>query len=135
MKRFLVSVLAILVLLANTGLNLHMHYCMGHLVGIGLSEHSKETPCRKCGMTKSSDQDGCCRDVQKLVKDDEAKTVHSTPSKADITDPLFSPSSNLFDPWVEACSLPRDIYFSLIAAPPDIGIDCPKYITYRSLLI
>lgn len=68
MKRFLVTILAMLYLGASTGATIHLHYCMGKLVDIKLS-YSEAKKCGKCAMKKSTScAKSCCKDEHKTVK-------------------------------------------------------------------
>ena len=64
MKRFLVTILAMLYLASVTGANIHLHYCMGVLVSWKLNEKNSQNKCSKCGMTSKK---GCCEDKHKFV--------------------------------------------------------------------
>jgi hypothetical protein len=70
MKRFFVSILAVLYLASASGATVHLHYCMGHLIGTTLGS-GDEHNCNKCGMTKKSGK-GCCKDEYKIVKTDQS---------------------------------------------------------------
>lgn len=68
MKKFIVTILALIYLTATTGATVHLHYCMGELVELNLSP-SETGKCGKCGMDKAPDVDnGCCKDEQNQVK-------------------------------------------------------------------
>lgn len=52
-----------------------MHYCMGKLSDWGLGLNKSKT-CVICGMEEAdSNDDGCCKDEYKFLKDDSAKKV------------------------------------------------------------
>jgi len=68
MKKFIVSILAVLYLGLSTGATVHMHYCMGKLVGSSLWHNEKSDLCSKCGMKKSISKNKCCKDEHKVVK-------------------------------------------------------------------
>ena len=74
MKRFFASVMAFLYLSTSMGATLHLHYCMGKLVGWGLKSH-ESAACAFCGMEKKTDSStgiftkkNCCRDDHKEIK-------------------------------------------------------------------
>jgi hypothetical protein len=71
MKKAFVAILALLYISTATGATIHMHYCMGKLVEWGLwPNRSKQ--CGRCGMEKlTQDDNGCCKDEQKLIKIDK----------------------------------------------------------------
>jgi hypothetical protein len=64
-KRFLVTILALLYLASVTGANLHMHYCMGVLVSWKLTDKHSTNKCSNCGMKSKK---GCCEDKYKFVR-------------------------------------------------------------------
>jgi len=79
MKKFLVTILALIYLSTSIGATVHMHYCMGKLADWGL-EHNKSKTCGQCGMEKSNEKDnGCCKDEHKFIKNDtDQKVVESS---------------------------------------------------------
>jgi hypothetical protein len=79
MKRFLVSIIAVLYLLAGSGLMMHQHYCMGELVDqkLGYLHESEEHACDRCGMRQKKDN-GCCESKTSIVKkvhDDQVNDI------------------------------------------------------------
>lgn len=78
MKRLLVAILAILYMGTSTGATIHLHYCMGRLIGWDLG-HKEPDACGKCGMKKGLSQSkGCCRDEHKQIKlDNDQKMAES----------------------------------------------------------
>lgn len=68
MKNFLVAILAIVYITTSTGVNVHVHYCMGEISDYGIGGNSNNT-CDKCGMKEIDGKgNGCCKDKVKLVK-------------------------------------------------------------------
>jgi hypothetical protein len=68
MKKLIVAILAVLYLGTSSGATLHLHYCMGKLVGMDLWSRSDNT-CGKCGMKKSAKAGkDCCKDEHKIIK-------------------------------------------------------------------
>lgn len=68
MKKLFVAILAVLYLGVSSGATLHMHYCMGKLLGVSLVE-KQSNKCGKCGMEKTAAPlSKCCKDEHKLVK-------------------------------------------------------------------
>ena len=63
MKKSLSIFFAFVYLLVSTGILLNVHYCGGKVNSVGFSFLAKKL-CA-CGI---SDDDGCCKDEQKLVK-------------------------------------------------------------------
>ena len=77
MKKFLVTILALVYLTASTGAAVQVHYCMGSLVGWKLWNGSSTHKCSTCGMEKKQ-KDHCCKDEIKFVKNDnDQKTAES----------------------------------------------------------
>lgn len=68
MKKFIVTILAMLYISSVTGATIHMHYCMGKLADWGLGQNKSKT-CGECGMEKSDEKNnGCCKDEHKFIK-------------------------------------------------------------------
>jgi len=68
MKKFLVSILAIVYLIVSSGATVHLHYCMGKLVSMGVLPN-KNDKCGKCGKEKiDGKNNGCCKDEYKQLK-------------------------------------------------------------------
>ena len=69
MKKFIVSILAVLYITTSTGAVVHLHYCMDKLIGWGLWDNKKMGgKCGTCGMNKTGKKKDCCKDENKLVK-------------------------------------------------------------------
>ena len=102
MKKFIVSILAVLYLSSSIGATVHLHYCMDKLIGWNL-EHSKIDRCSICGMGKIKKQKtkGCCKDEYKQFKlqnDQKAATSYQSiqlSSVAILTNFFITPSVNL----------------------------------------
>lgn len=127
MKKFLVTILAIIYLTTSVGATVHMHYCMDKLVAWGLGkEKSKVKACPSCGMVKTTTDKhcdkkskGCCKDEQKIVKLENDQKISETsfhlsiiPAEAII--PRFSDYS-----FEYAYSLTEE--YPLTNAPPRTG--------------
>jgi hypothetical protein len=74
MKKFVLSILALLYITASVGISFSLHYCMGKRAGWGLVHHQKDT-CDKCGMAKIG---GCCHDSNKVFKLDTDQQLTAT---------------------------------------------------------
>lgn len=76
MKKFIVSILALVYLSSSMGATVYRHYCMDKLVAWGLGhEKSSKKSCPYCGMDKTSqdkhcvkESKGCCKYEQSVVK-------------------------------------------------------------------
>jgi hypothetical protein len=79
MKKTVVFFLAFLYFTSSCEATVYLHYCMGKAVGISLlPDHSLS--CHRCGMKKSPDGKGCCKDEQKLIKTDKSQKLTDFPS-------------------------------------------------------
>jgi hypothetical protein len=87
MKKFFVSLLAIVYLAISVGVSVNVHYCMGTISGWGIGHHQSKS-CSKCGMEES--KGGCCKDENKIFKiNTDQKSNESvfqpiTPVQADL---------------------------------------------------
>ena len=73
MKKFLITITALVYLTVSSGATVNLHYCMGKLMSWDLSAKSK-SKCGSCGMEKSGHK-GCCNDEQKTFKVDKDQKV------------------------------------------------------------
>ena len=100
MKKFIVSILAVLYLSSSIGATVHLHYCMDKLIGWSL-EHSKGNRCSTCGMIKKQKAKSCCKDEYKQLKlqnDQKAAASYQSiqlSSVAILTNFFITPSVNL----------------------------------------
>jgi len=54
---------------ATVGATVRVHYCMEKFVGFELfHNNSTKDKCAKCGMKKSTNKKGCCKDETKQIK-------------------------------------------------------------------
>ena len=74
MKKFIVTILALVYLVSSAGATIHLHYCMDELVNWSLSEKPANN-CENCGMEKDG---GCCKDEHHFIKSNiDQKTAES----------------------------------------------------------
>ena len=66
MKKFAVTILALVYLTVSIGATVQLHFCMDKLIGWSLTNKTPEK-CGKCGMSKQGHK-GCCHDEQKVIK-------------------------------------------------------------------
>ena len=80
MKKLLLSILAILYITSSSGAVVHLHYCMNQFIGWAVWHNdSGKKECSNCGMDKTNQNKGCCKDEHKLVKvNNEQKTNNSS---------------------------------------------------------
>jgi len=70
MKKFIVAILSILYISSAAGATVHLHYCMGKLVDMGLW-HGKAPKCSNCESKKkmaATCSKKCCKDKHQQVK-------------------------------------------------------------------
>lgn len=68
-KNILNSLLAIVLLIATTGVTLNKHYCMGRLKSVAVNEHAQHC------FEGEAEQMPCCKDVSEVLKVEEITTV------------------------------------------------------------
>ena len=135
MIRFLTAIIAILFLVSTTGTTVHLHYCMGKLVG---ASHHAPTPkhkCARCGMIVDSQKNkGCCKDESKTFKSSEQqKTVDIdlfTCIKTLVAEPSFYFSNVQNIVYVQS-----NKQLFLAHAPPERLKHCPHIIFFRNIRI
>lgn len=135
MKRFLTAIIAILFLVSASGTTVHLHYCMGKLVG---ASHHAPTPkhkCARCGMVVDSQKSkSCCKDESKTFKSSEQQktTCNDFLSclKSFVAEKTiyFSFSENIF-------SNKTNQQLVLAHAPPERIVHCPSFIFHRNIRI
>ena len=128
MKKFLVTILALIYLASSVGATVHLHYCMGKLVNRSLG-HTKQhtTSCPYCGMGKSAADKhcvkaskGCCKDDQKQVKLKDDQKLSETDFKvAKISDELIYP---VFPGYSLAGISSMTEEYPVTHAPPQIAL-------------
>lgn len=78
MKKFAVSILAVLYLGLSSGATIHFHYCMGRLIGSSLVNNSAASDkCNKCGMPKKENGKSCCKDEFRNLKIEKDQNVNT----------------------------------------------------------
>ena len=75
MKKYIIFILAFLYLGLSTGATVHMHFCMGKLVGSSLWHNAISDLCSKCCMQKKASNNKCCKDEHKIVKIEQDQNV------------------------------------------------------------
>lgn len=132
MKQFIVILLALMYLATSTGATVHLHYCMDELVEQNFFKSSKEE-CGNCGMKKSQQKKGCCKDEHKQIKIESKHFVSEFAFKAaqdiSIVLPVFFPQ--LPEPHFTSISESHPVSH----APPDDDGGMPIYKRIRVFLI
>jgi hypothetical protein len=134
MKRFLVSILAVLYLATASGATVHLHYCMGKFVNASfVGEHGEDHECSKCGMT-TKQKKGCCKDEHKVIKTDPSQQTVKV--SFHLSDGFYFIPASCFHSCNQAVSDTRNNE-TLIAchAPPSQWRSCPIYIQVRNFRI
>ncbi len=133
MKRFIVTILTVFYMAGAMGATVHLHYCMGDFVNASLIHHD-EHKCDKCGMTKKSDNNGCCKDEHKTIKTAEH---HKSNATIDIVKHFVPhlPVALKYPTHTTSFIPSGNVVVASAHAPPDIGLSCPIYIRIRNLRI
>ncbi len=95
MKKLLLTILAFVYLGVSTGATIHIHYCMGKLVNVGLIDKSSAR-CDKCGMATKQQGKGCCHDEQHFVKVEKDQNT-ATAAYQLMQLPSFAVTTNYFE--------------------------------------
>ena len=74
MKKVFVFLLAILYMGSSCEASVYLHYCMGKPVSFSFSPGNSGN-CQRCGMKKSRNGMGCCKDEQKVIKNDKSQRI------------------------------------------------------------
>jgi hypothetical protein len=131
MKKFLLSILALIYLANVSGASLQLHYCMGKLVRIGVIPESKKQ-CSHCGMTKSAaDAKHCCKDEAKKVssgKDSKAVIASIQYLKSAAATAIAIETHSAAAP----CIITQITSFPVCNAPPATE---PLYLLFRVIRI
>ncbi len=135
MKRFLTAIITILFLLSTTGTTVHLHYCMGKLVGASHHAPKPKHKCTRCGMIVDIQKyKGCCKDESKTYKSSEQqKTLDIdlfTCIKTLVAEPLFYLSN-----VKNIVSVQASKQLFLAHAPPERLEHCPHFIFFRNIRI
>ncbi len=123
MRRALTAILAVFYLCISTGVTLRAHFCMGEEQGtdfslFGGAANEDGHTCDKCGMTKTREGNGCCKDEHKVVKLEQKHVPGS-----DVAVPLFAgfialPVAHLSWDIPQHILAQRDHYTAACNGPP-----------------
>jgi hypothetical protein len=133
MKKIIVAILAILYMGSSTGATIHMHYCMGKLVNMGLSD-GESKKCNKCASKEktSACSKECCKDLHKTIKLEKDQKTVETGLKliegASVTTTALYPDQDLNPLVFEICHT-----HPVVNGPP--GHPLESYIFQCSFLI
>jgi hypothetical protein len=134
MKRLLAIIIATSYLCLSIGITVHIHYCMGRIVGASFVEHEEDHYCSHCGMNKTASKNGCCKDEHKIFKssDDQlvAKMLFVKAGFGEFVPaaPIaFQQEGQLYSFYTNPAALAN--------APPGRVSDCPIYIRLRNFRV
>lgn len=134
MKRLLTIIIAMSYLCLSIGITVHIHYCMGKIVGTSFVEHDEDHHCSHCGMKKTSSKKGCCKDEHKVFKSTNDQLVAKMLiMKAGFGEFVLTPQIS-FSQEVHFTS----VYENPLAqanAPPKWVVACPLYISLRNFRV
>ncbi len=134
MKRLLTIVIAMSYLCLSIGITVHIHYCMGRIVGTSFIEHDDDHHCSHCGMKKTSSKKGCCKDEHKLFKSTNDQHIAKLLTlQAGFGELVIIPQTSFL----------HEVYFASVYknpsakanAPPPRVPDCPLYISLRNFRV
>jgi len=130
MKKFIVTILAVLYLGVSSGATVHFHYCMGRLVEWGLV--SKESAkCSKCGM-KAGTTKNCCKKENKQIKVDSAQKVSYSSFHFEASSFDVITNNNAVLPHIYISSVTEE--YPLTNAPPSAE-NTPVFLRNRNFRI
>ncbi len=135
MKRLLVVLLGVLYMAAGTGFTLREHYCMGKHIGAVIehpANHDDTHSCDRCGMTKKSDDNGCCKDEVKKFETSDQITAKAFFYNGPLI--IAEPLAPFVLPQPQAVSYTEEIPAAPAHGPPLIS-GVPLYLRVRCLLI
>ena len=117
MKKFIVTILALVYLVSSAGATIHLHYCMDKLVNWSLSERPGNL-CETCGMEADGN---CCKDEHHFIK------INTDQKTAQFDIPLFQITAIATPAYFIITT--SELYFSQKAKhpashiPPNGGVD------------
>lgn len=125
MKRALLLLFTFFYLGTASGATVHLHYCMGKLIGWDFCEDRTGNTCPNCGMQKKAGG-GCCKDVPACtVSEKQAPaTIHSLPELPELLPFILPYNHYRYIPPVAA--VPTAYGHLPVAGPP--GPDVPVFL-------
>ena len=116
MKKVVVFILAVLYLSTSMGATVHMHFCMGRLVGWDLGDRESKD-CISCGMAKDAAMSGCsvgmkncCHDEHMHIQSDRGQKPVQTWIEWNLTPALAAlPFPGWNEPVLVATAVARPV--------------------------
>lgn len=131
MKNILAGILLIFYFGSAFGATVHLHYCMGQVVNISVSD-TGDSACPKCGMESYRNKTDCCKDIKVVKK--AADTHQSAHAYTSVTVSKAFVAENGWSEKRVSTPLAATVKVHQEHSPPDI--DCSKlYIEYRNFRI
>lgn len=134
MKKFLVSILAVLYVASSMGATIDMQYCCGKLIHVKLSLRNSDTQSgiAQCSAHKNMAKKDCCKDVYQHIK-----ISHDQNTVSDIALPLvYSFAANLPSlieiPTIYSAPIPEG---NFSPHSPPVRAAIPVYLKNCSFLI
>ena len=132
MKNLLTILLLVLYTTSTIGATVHVHYCMGKLVGYSL-RHSDVDACDKCGMKETKQKKGCCNEEHKQIKvKDEHNKANANEYVAKV---FFAPSFITHTRYVVYSEVLSNTVVTNNYHPPPLFIHNKRHIVYGVFLI
>ncbi len=120
MKRLLVILLLLVHTVANSGMVLSAHYCMGSIASVSIS-HNESKKCDNCGM----EDKGCCHDDQKIIKLDDSHLIQTASLHFKMEMPFIAHQHfTVFDVQKKSQFSFRNTSFEKYNTPPIYLRDC-----------
>lgn len=128
MKKFLLTILALVYLASSIGATVYRHYCMDKLVSWGVVGQEKEMQrdCSYCGMPRTGNAGhcsyqvrGCCHDEHQQVKiEKDQKIVEGSVKLVKPSSPIITHSQAGFSSVIVQTPV---IAYPVTHAPPQTG--------------
>ena len=132
MKRVFIIILSFLYMASVSGATVHMHYCMGKFMSASFT-HEEEKVCGKCGMKKSAQKKGCCKDEHKTFKTTDHQLAKATFDFKATSAPVFFITR--FHAYLKPLYNNRVTCSTKAHSPPSLWRPCPIYIEVHNFRI
>jgi hypothetical protein len=116
MKRFIVTILALLYFTVSSGMVMNIHYCMGKIRSVKLQATAK----KMCGCKKQQEKKSCCKTEHKLIKVQDSHKASA--AGIDIAAPVALLPEQPFQVYTPAATIVR-LHSVNNNSPPGTGTD------------